>query len=245
MPTVGVITALREELAPLKAGGRLVKRAGGQRFHRIRLGETPLILTAGGVGPRRAAAAIRNLLEAFEMEAVLGLGIAGALTPDLAAEDLLAADEVRTPDGHSARCDPGLLACARNCGFPVRTGTLMTTPGLVPDGERKHSLGLQPGVAAPAAVDQESTAWVQGAQSAGIPVLVVRCIFDTMNEDLPPFLSAAGRPGEDFDRARLLRHVLTRPSTWPALLATQRRMRHCALRMASFTHAFAARVCTG
>src|SRR5712691_11518485 len=98
---IAIVTALREELAPLLRRARIerVERLGRRRCHLGTLMGKPVVLMAGGDGLKRAEESVAELLQRFDVSLLVGAGIAGAIVPGLRLGDLLVAGEVRAPDG--------------------------------------------------------------------------------------------------------------------------------------------------
>ncbi|HVV51639.1 MAG TPA: 5'-methylthioadenosine/S-adenosylhomocysteine nucleosidase, partial [Polyangia bacterium] len=83
--TIAIVAAMPEEIAPLRA--RLVAPArtqrGGVSVERGRLAGREVTLAATGDGARNARAGVAELLAAAAPEALVVLGVSGALSPAL------------------------------------------------------------------------------------------------------------------------------------------------------------------
>ncbi|HUJ16312.1 MAG TPA: squalene/phytoene synthase family protein [Thermoanaerobaculia bacterium] len=69
------------------------------------------------------------------------------------------------------------------------------------------------------AIDMESDGWRRAAERAGVPIRIVRVIFDSADEPVPDFI------GDNVDRGRVVRHAITHPAAIPALLRMRSHMR--------------------
>jgi nucleoside phosphorylase len=123
---VVVVTAIPEELEPiLRHFERLdEERVGRMRVYRSAACRARLVFAATGDGPWSAEQNARKLCELLAPTALLGVGIAGALTSSLAAFDLLAAARIRNGSGEMIPADSILLSLATGAG--ALPGTLVT-----------------------------------------------------------------------------------------------------------------------
>lgn len=77
------------------------------------------------------------------------------------------------------------------------------------------------------AIDMESDGWRRAAARAGVPIKIVRIIFDSVGEPVPDFI------GDTVDRAAIVRHAITHPSTIPVLVRMRARMREVCEKLAA------------
>ena len=172
-------TAVHGSAAPARQGTSLpivlVCAVGAERRHLAPLAAPGVEILASGIG---AAAARRRGEQVVERgaAALFSVGFCGALVPDLAVGDLIAADTVvDEATGGAFPCDPGLLGAA-----PGRRGTLVSAARLVrTPAERARLTGL--------ACDMESAALADVAAGAGIPFLALRAVTDAAHHVLPDF----------------------------------------------------------
>jgi adenosylhomocysteine nucleosidase len=231
---VVVVTAIQEELDPiLQHFDRLEEERVGQlRVYRSAACRAPLVFAATGDGPLNAEQNARELCEVLVPTALLGVGTAGALTPSLAALDLLAAARIRNGSGEMIPADSILLSLATGAG--ALPGTLVTTAAPVVTAAGKESLARDLPSGERAAVDMESAAWARAAQLCEVPFLAVRAIADTAREELPDYLAECVGPRGGIRRAAVVVRALRRPSSIPALLHWKRRVSDCGGKLASF-----------
>jgi nucleoside phosphorylase len=229
-----VVTAIPEELDPIlrHLGRTSVQRVGGRKVYRTSVCSPRLLLASTGAGPRNAEETARELCGIFSPTALLGLGVAGALTSSLKLFELIASARLRNGLGEQPQPDRLLLQLATANG--ARAGTLITVDSPVVSASRKKSLAESLPTNEPAAVDMESAAWARGAAAAGVPFVVVRAIADGAEEELPDYLSACLGPDGGIRRTSVLRRSLARPSSVKTLLRMRQRVLQCGERLASF-----------
>jgi adenosylhomocysteine nucleosidase len=219
-----------EEVAPLRPllvdarplGGGPPRTIAGQ------LGGAPVVVAVTGDGERNARVGLATLLAAVPVRRLLVVGVAGALSPELAAGDLLVASRVVHEDGTAADADPELVALAARAAG-ARPAVLVTA-GRIADtaDEKRRLLGLAGAGASAAAVDLESAAYAGAAARAEIPWLVLRAVSDTAAEALPGLLNRSRDDGGAVRRGRVLRGLIADPAALPILLGLGRRVRRCA-----------------
>ncbi len=213
---VAILAAIPEELAAIR---RAVAESG-----RVVLGCT-------GDGPKRAASGAATFLERHRPSALLGAGLAGALSPGLSVGEIVASRRVRFEVGNAATPDSAWLERAIAAG--ARPATLVTVDRPVVSSAVKARLaGTEPGD--PLVVDMESAAWAKEAAARGIPYLVVRAVSDAANEELPAFLAEALGTDGSIRRGEVARRALLEPSSWGTLLRMRRRMHDCSAALGAF-----------
>lgn len=234
---IAIVTAMPEELEPfLERASSLRRRRGG--LFEARIGLADVVLASTGDGGKRAHREADRLCGALLPAALLGLGVAGALSRDLAFGDLLAARSVRDAAGDGPSPDEKLLARALSAG--ARGGAFVTVERPVVTWEEKHTLASTVDGASPAVADMESASWARAAAAHGVPYVIVRAISDSSDEELPSYL--ADSVGEDggIRRSTVVGYALARPSTIAALLRMRGRVRSCGRKLALFVERFLA-----
>jgi adenosylhomocysteine nucleosidase len=217
---VAILTALEEELEGIRRA--LPDLAGVE-------------LIATGDGPKRAASGAARFLERHRPSAVIGAGLAGAISPGLAVGDIVASRRVRFEVGDTATPDARLLERALAAG--AMPGTLITVARpAVSHAARAALAGTVAGGDA-LAVDMESAAWAREAAARGIPYLVVRIVSDAADEDLPAFLPDCVGPDGSIRRGEVARRALLQPSSWGTLLRMRRRLHECSDALGAFLKA--------
>ena len=227
-PTL-IVAALPEELAPFR------KRATRERFEggevlRTAAGETPLVLAVTGDGPAKANRVAARLVDRYRPAALVGVGVAGALTAGLAPFDLVASARLRNGTGEAPAPDAEFLRRATAAG--AVPATLVTVDRPILSAAAKQALA--PPGAENAAVDMESAAWAKAASAAGVPFVVVRAIADGAHEDLPAYLADCVGPDGGVRRSAVVARALANPGSLPALWRIRKRLAACAARLATF-----------
>lgn len=229
----GIVAALREEIRPLEK--RLEKpmrlRVRGIRGLKGRLGDREVVVMATGDGGERARQGMSDLLSAFDLEAVIAIGIAGGLSSDLEVGAVVAAERITNGTGEVPPPDAGLLAKAL-VGADVRGGAVYSHSEIAVDPVAKQRLWQKVGGGVALVVDLESASYARAAASHAVPYLVIRAVSDSRDEALPLDFNRYRKPDGSSDRARIGRHALMHPSIVPELMQLRDRLRHCAGRLA-------------
>jgi nucleoside phosphorylase len=230
-----IVTAFREEFAAVLARARDPRTRGDHV--RARIGSASVALAMTGDGPGNAGRRAFALCEALRPSALLGAGVAGALSPDLSVGDMLVASRVTDSTGDAPPPDPALRARALAIAG-ICPGTLVTLDKPQVQAAGKMALGLVHETTELAAADMESAAWARAAAAHGVPYLIVRAITDHASEDLPEYLaSCVGKDG-GISRPSVVLRALSRPSTIPALWRMRARVRECARSLGAFLEIF-------
>jgi adenosylhomocysteine nucleosidase len=265
----GGLTAIVSPLAAELAGvatltiGREVLRVRGEGgTWRVTLGSLAgeqVALMATGDGAPAAAAGLAALLAALRPRRLLVVGVAGGLTPGLAAGTLVAARRVLAGDGGEApRRDPDAawlaraLACGAVAGVAVATGAILGGPGakqaaLLRAMRAMRAPRATPAAAAAAAIhgdvgavaaaataDLESAAYARVAAAWPLPYLVVRAVLDPLEEELPLDFEACRGASGRVSNARVVLRALARPRRLADLWRLRARMEGAAARLGAF-----------
>lgn len=238
---IAVVAAMRQEIAPLRRRlrGAVSGRDGPLTWHRGELRGADVVLAATGEGRRRAADGIARVVARHAPARVLGIGLGGALSPELGVGDLLLASEVRDGEEAVAAPDHRWLARARELGgWPagrlVTVGEILATPAAK---ARWREAGRPDQLAV---ADLESASWARVAAAHRLPYLVARAVSDRADEALPSFLALCRRPDGAIDRRRVLAHAARRPASWGPLVRLWARTRRCARRLADLAEVLVA-----
>ena len=217
---IAILAALPEELAG-------IRRA---------VPESPsVLLAATGDGPKRAASAAARFLERHRPAALVGAGLAGALSPGLEVGNFIASRRVSFEIGETASPDPAWLDRARAAG--ARTGVLVTVDRPVVTLAARRALAATLRHAGPEdilAVDMESAAWAREAAVRGIPYVIVRVVSDALEDELPRFLADSVGPDGSIHRGEVARRALLQPAWWGTLLRMRRRLHDCSSALGVF-----------
>ncbi len=190
------VDALREQMTDTKES-----RAGFSRFTVGTLWGNPVCLAQCGIGKVHAALCAQTMITAFQVSAVLNIGVAGALRPTLGIGDAVVADSAvqhdvdTTPIGDPPGmvsgpnivhfpCDPRLSAllkqAAAEAGIRCESGAVATGDQFIVGTEKKNYLAEAFNAAA---CDMEGGAIAQCCFETGVPYAAVRSISDTRDGD--------------------------------------------------------------
>lgn len=198
-----------------------------------RAADSGLALLETGEGVANAERQLDAWLERRSALAVLSIGFAGALSPELQIGDLVVAKSVHDA---AAEPDPKLLASASQIRLntPVHLGTALTSDAILWRATEKHALAKSLGADEIGFVDMESTAIASVCARRHLPFLIVRSITDLFDEDLPlDFNLCRARDGR-VKSTKVMKAALLKPGSFTGLLELRKRSELCAERMALF-----------
>jgi adenosylhomocysteine nucleosidase len=213
-----VVGALDQELAPLRARSL-----------------SNLLFLKTGVGTENASGALRRGLQRTSPQAVLGIGYAGGLSPQLRVGDLVV-----------ARCIMGSLPsvisadllraaeCIRVEGPAVYFGTILTVNEVIGTSMHKKSLAASLPPREVGCVDMESSAIALVCSEFRLPFLIVRCVTDTLDEDLPIDFNSCRKSDGTIDSKRVLLSSFSSLRAFAGLWQLHKRSKHCAENLARF-----------
>jgi len=238
---VAIVAAMDDEVAPLRERLADIEEVkdGPRRYYVGMLRGVRVVVAATGDGKRNADLGVRRLIQKLEPTRVLALGIAGAISDDLAVGDLLISSEVMEGDRTLAWPDLQWLEDAE-INVPYDLGRLVTVDEIISTPEGKKSLWGKTWRDQPAAADMESACFARVAIAYNLPYLVARAISDDVEEVLPDFLEDCRAQDGSLDRRQVMWKALWRPRSWLPLWRLQRRMRRSARTLADFAEALVA-----
>jgi nucleoside phosphorylase len=224
METVAFIAAMRQEIRPfLRRIGRS-RRDWVGRFpcYRFELLGRECVLLETGVGIARATDGARALLSLFRPVMAVSFGTAGAPRPGLAVGDVVAARSVhRLEVGRAesawpaaALSDAAFKAAAESLqplGARLSWGSIITTWG-------EQTFASEGAAIENPVLEMETAGIADACAEAGVPLLALRAISDSVEEPLPFNLSDYLDERQRLLVGRLVAAVLKRPSLLPALL---------------------------
>ena len=228
-----VLAAMPEELGPLRAllaDAQPVPGGGfGIEIIAGRLGDSRVALAVTGDGDRNARVRAAAVLALAPARSLLAIGVAGALSADLVAGELVAVTRVLREQGPLLAASPQLANAA---GQSARAGVAVTADRIADTIDEKQRLlaivAALGGGGAAAVVDLESAAYAEAAIAARIPWLILRAVSDTAAEALPSLLNRSRDVGGAVRRGRVVAGLLREPSALPRLLGLRRRVAACA-----------------
>ena len=192
---LALLGAFSQEIAGLRRQMAIddVVASPACRIYHGKLRGKPCVLVQTGIGKERAEKATSFVLERYPVTALISLGFAGALTPDLTIGDVVVCSTVHRASGfekdearaEAYAADANLLALASSGPGDRRTrfflGTSVTVPRLVSSSQRKQELSREFDAQI---VDMESY-WIAGvALTRRVPFIAIRSVSDTLKDDL-------------------------------------------------------------
>jgi adenosylhomocysteine nucleosidase len=226
---VAAIGTLWREVGPLarRLRDRKVCRSAGRRFVEGRLGDVQVVLTATGEGAGLATEGTEDLLQRFPVDRLIGLGIAGGLTPDLEAGAVLVAGQVR--EGEMTVTPPDKSWSDAVLGRTATVGgTVVSSARIASDPVAKAEVWRRSAGEGSGVVDLESAAVARVAAAEHLPYLMIRAVSDTADEALPLDFERFRKRDGRIAQARVLFEALRRPALWRPLLRLRSRVRRCA-----------------
>jgi adenosylhomocysteine nucleosidase len=172
------------------------------------------VLALSGMGAIAARRAGETLVARCCPKLLVSVGFGGALTPGLAAGDLVLGETFWHYDPETGDLKPGpqpaaprplprLCAALKQAGLTAVTGSLITTRRIIHKGRQGGPLA---GLPQPV-LDLETGALAALAAAQDLAFLSLRAITDTAAEEIPEFLHTAGDPGANLGVGAALRWV--------------------------------------
>jgi adenosylhomocysteine nucleosidase len=202
-----LLGAFGQEIAGLrrKMAVEEVIAGPGCSVYRGKLESRDCLLVRTGMGKERAENATRLVLQRYPVTAMISLGFAGALSPELTIGDVVVCSTMHCASGPEKRdgeseayhADANLLALAsQGAGagtIRFRLGSGVTVTRLASSTQKMQALGR--GFHADI-VDMESYWIARIASARQVPFIAIRSISDTMRQGVQPFdriLTSDGR----------------------------------------------------
>ncbi len=187
---IGIIIALPTEWGYFRKVFHVhqEQRLGGCRHYMGRFGRLPISVVISGVGKTNARTAAQLLCESDRPSALVSLGYAGALNPELKRGDIVLSSYCRNDEeiqvtALDQNLSERLKAVAdESHEHHVYVSPLYTANRIIARHEEKRQLydRMHTDI-----VDMESFAVYQIAKSRGIPFIGIHAITDTAEEDIP------------------------------------------------------------
>lgn len=203
---IAIIGAIKDEIAGIKNQMRIDDTLRWQTGNAFagEWREKLVVLVRSGIGCNSAKDALAEIAGKYELECVVSIGYAGALDPDLQVGELVVADQVVYYEtSKSYPLDEELISTMPK----ARRGTLLTVDEVVATPPAKKALREKYSAVA---VDMETSALAEEAQSRHLPLASVRAITDTADQEL---IDCSHLVAEDGDVSKLKAgwHILTHP----------------------------------
>lgn len=202
MSRIAIIAALEREINPLVQGWtRIALHRDGREFRCYRRDEITAV--AGGIGARAAELAARAAASEFQPQALVSVGLAGALIRTLKVGSVFIPSVI---------VDAASGAEYRSHAGEVHTGGVLVSAPEIAGKESKKELADRFHALV---VDMEAAAVAQIAQELKLGFFCVKAISDELESRLPPmnrFVADDGR----FQTGKFLAWSAARPQWWPA-----------------------------
>lgn len=175
---------MQEEIHPFLRMMTPVHREffGKQRIYRFPAGERLLCLVQSGVGPANAASATRLLIDRYRPELIINFGFAGSLSPEHCTGDIVVADRLLSLHKLVFTERHGLSGELSRAILPEAARTTFITTEKVTS-KKELAAGL-PQEITRAVVEMETGAVAQIAHREKIPLVAVRAISDSYDDEL-------------------------------------------------------------
>jgi adenosylhomocysteine nucleosidase len=165
---------------------------GGLHGFRASIGGKTFAVVGHGIGERRAREIARRVFDSIPgAELVIGTGVVGALSRDLKPGDLILGDRIfaSSAEGESveqvaASSDVHLHAMGKSlsaAGIKYSIGGVLTAHRVLTGGVEKRRAYESTGALA---VDMESAAIALEAAARGLPFIVMRAVFDEVDDEV-------------------------------------------------------------
>lgn len=196
MTRIGIISAMPVELENF-TGALHAEPLGDRRFYKLdrgEIGKTEVYLACCGIGKVNAAVCTQKLIDLYGVEAIINMGIAGGVAPQLRTLDLVIGSEVLYHDftppellkkyypfSQAFPCDKKLVALAeqacRNCPETDRyyVGRVASGDCFVEDDAVKARIRDTLGGLC---CEMEGAAIGHAAFVSGVPFVIIRSISD-------------------------------------------------------------------
>ena len=184
---------------------------------------------------------LEAVLAAHAARAVIGVGVAGGLTPDLRCGDVVVAREVRDEHASLGTLDGGWRARAVAAG--ARTAVLLSVDRVITGRAREGGARRAPSRRAGAPSISRDSRWRPRSTGSRRPghgrpgVAASRACWSGGSATRPTTScrrcsASASAPDGGIDRRRLAARLLREPRAWPAVLRMRWRRRSAAERVA-------------
>lgn len=231
---IAIIAALRREVAPLLKSltERKMIRIGGMRFWTGELSGIPVCILCSGMGDKYAKAAATALLGHCRPKAIISAGFGGALNRGLSVADLVIGREIFAWENGTVRpVMSTLLSFQVNAGLQsiLREGVIVTSRSLTKKQMIQQSLPLQ---AENPVIDLETATIAQTARDHRIPLVAIRSISDSSDEEIGFTLDQICDESSTVKLLRVLPFLLRKPSLIPQFWRLAKQSRQAARTLA-------------
>ncbi len=189
-----------------------------------RCGPNDLVLIIGGMGPKNARSKAEAAFATGKPDAVLVIGLCGGLTPSLPEGRVVAYTECQSTEAtnpllHCSQIITDLIVeLLKSSSITCDRVVGITSSRIATTRDERFALARDGATV----VDMESYSIVKAATNAGIPVVVLRVVGDSIDRELPDFNRALNDAGT-LDRGKAFKVALGSPLRTARLLAASRR----------------------
>jgi nucleoside phosphorylase len=219
---IAIFGALKEEIAGIKQAMNISDhvRLGKTSAWPGKWGDQNIVLVRSGVGRQRAEDATLQVIDRFKPGALISIGYAGAVQPELNVGDLVIADTIiEEKENGEYFPDSDWLNRAKDIpcpdGVKAVVGGLLTVDNVIHDSLSKQELGKKYSVQA---VEMETSAISKVAEEKDVPLLSLRVISDRLDQELLDSSSFLGSDGE-ISTLKAGWYVLTHPGSIKSALS--------------------------
>ena len=185
MKTIAILVAMPMEAAPLlkRMDGTASEKIAGKKFLRGRIGGAEIVMYICGMGMRKADIGARALIASYKPDLLLNYGVSGGLVPEMGLSDTVVAVSSCPASGKAYRTESAAATDAALADFAAlalpgaKKGPLATSIGIIVNKKRKARLVAKTGAVC---IDMETYAAAKTARELGVPLLVIRCMSDTV-----------------------------------------------------------------
>ena len=211
IPSIGILVAMKEELAALRKLFNL-DWTGPGNFFSGKVGPIRLQVALSGAGPERAREAAGKLARYGEPRLLMSAGFAGALFDELSVGEMVFGSKAESgkPDKPGLAGDQSLLERYGD-GLPGVSGPILSLDRVIVSGEEKRKASEQHRDCI--AVDMETYALAEAAHEKGLPWCALRVISDSLHEDLPLDFNRYLKKDGQADVARIAVAAISNPKT--------------------------------
>ncbi len=239
------ITGLRRQMVVEEAVASPVCRV-----YRGKLRGKACLLVQTGMGKERAENATQFVLERYPVTAMISLGFAGSLIPDLTIGDVVVCSTIHCASGfekdggevEAYAADANLLALASSGLGDGSThfclGSSVTVPHLVSSPRRKEELSHE----FPAQIVDMESYWIaRMASTRRVPFIAIRSISDTLQHGLQPLDQILAPDGRLLWK-RVVPYFLLHPQYLASVFTPFRNMQRAKRNLTAFISDLATRI---
>ncbi len=155
--------------------------------HAGRLHEKEVVVVESGVGSEAVSAAVSNVIQFHHPRWIVSTGFAGALDPGLKQGDVVRIDSVVCEGSPPIELIAPVDAAAQAVLEKWRPGRLLTVDKVVRTTKKKERLHRETGAIA---CDMETYVVAQICQKMNVPLIAVRIVSDSVEQELPAEIEA-------------------------------------------------------